>query len=304
MASCIRLRPFNVLPGLETLLQPIVSAFFLPGGHVLHRPLCTAIEVLARNFTQEAAPLLTLAVLSLLSNPQARGLFEFRGGDGDPDTMLGLLSVATCLVREAREWTVLITPEQQAPVLKCVELTLQLAARNTPCNHRDVSLRAVSALSAVLALALDVSAPLHPALLIIMRDQDSMATQGLLVTLFSLNSAAILPKIVRLMADIALLAVACSEAQLDTPVDVVSAAAGQVLQRWLAAARQDLNSAGVLRAEITDALIAQLNWVSVLHHAALQHFGDFGARSEVRKSTQRAVRQLVDAVQRSGAALP
>jgi hypothetical protein len=127
-------------------------------------------------------------------------------------------------------------------------------------------------------------------------------------------------QVVSLMSDTALLAASLALAQLQqqgagvSPEAVCSLAASQ-LGAWLAAARQSVTQSGILSEQAMAALLAQWDWKPVLQQAGLQlahqqHGGGGSTRSptangantaEVRRATQRMVRQLADLIRRTAA---
>jgi len=275
--------------------------------------------------SSQIAHVLASAVGGLLGAESGRRYFRVRGGDADPDTVLGMPSIATCFAREARRWTHHLSPEDPSPIMNCVELTCDLAAANAACNHRKVSHRAIATLSAVMSLALDSSIPMHPALRAVMSERGSTMVQALIITLFSLNSSALVPKIVNLMSETALLAVllsgsagSSSAGELPAPGqcpsdDVICSTAVQILQFWIVRARTSLDAARILPAQTIDAFIAEWDWnavvkqaVSLRHQDAMQN-GQGRENLEIermqKRTNQRVVRLLAEAARRSGAAL-
>ena len=130
------------------------------------------------------------------------------------------------------------------------------------------------------------------------------------------------------MSDMALLAASLALAQLQqqgagVSPEAVCSLAGSQLGAWLAAAQQSVTQSGILSEQAMAALLATWDWQPVLQQAALQLAhqqrqqqqqgggGDGGSTrspaangantAEVRRATQRMVRQLADLIRRTAA---
>ncbi|KAL4542097.1 hypothetical protein Ndes2526B_g06582 [Nannochloris sp. 'desiccata'] len=199
LCSCIHLAPGSITPSLTPLLESLYSTFFLPGGHSMHRILCALLEnttfslpdnsynTLDSNSATKHNQITTLvtAIGSLLTHPMAQKLYSLGGGDADPDAACAVLTLATCLLRQASsntQWSIVLTTPSNnnvppihastatasgtqqphlggvvAPLVECVNLALRLSASNAACNHRGVCQRAIATLSAALVLMMDTS---------------------------------------------------------------------------------------------------------------------------------------------------
>jgi hypothetical protein len=292
LCSCINLAPTTTITptSLTPLLESIYSTFFLPGGHSMHRILCSLLETTTSSeiiYSDEALfnqiTTLVVATGSLFTHPQAQKFYSLGGGDADPETACALLTIATCLLRQAgsTRWnstittmsspsrtgtitnSTAITPPNSTTVqslVECVDLALRLAAANAACNHRGVCQRSIATLSAALVLILDTSctALYRPLLQYTCTTSSSSTTggvvimQGIMLCLLSLYSLSFLPKIVNLMSDVATLATRvyyyCNSGSDGggggANVATVTHAATNMLQEWWNTARMNLSREG------------------------------------------------------------
>ena len=260
----------------------------------MHSTVCAALEAFRAQPVPQ--PFLVDAVGSLLTSPAAQRFYTISGGDTDPEICSALLTTATCLLRQIARQTTQSAPAP-APIVEFVRLALHLSASNAACNHRDVCQRAVSALSAALVLILDNTLSLHNVLLELACAEGAVIMQGAMLCLLSLYSAAFLPKVVNLMSDAAMVAIACCAVPAGAGGDeaMVAAAALAVLQRWWVGARQRLEATNAVPSATNDAVLASWDWTPVVEAATVARLGRRnGGSAEMRRSVQRAVRQLAD----------
>jgi len=151
----------------------------------MHRILCALLESTILNYNQIST--LVTATGTTLTHPMAQKYYSLSAGDADPDAACALMTLATCLLRQASsnsQWKIVLTNSRNtspplasnashatvttshqeplcsgivAPLIQCVNLALRLAASNTACNHRGVCQRAIATLTAALVLILDTS---------------------------------------------------------------------------------------------------------------------------------------------------
>lgn len=297
LTSCMRLAPARMRVELPKILPAIQRA--LPyGGIALSRCICCAVEVVAVDGPSQAQ--VSSAIAATLCSESAQTLLTFRGADAAPDIAVPYLTVATCLLQQARRWTDLSS--SSGSVLQCLQVALQLAAANVACSHKGVAQRSLTALSAALRLALDTSCSMYASALEVAGQQGGVVLSGLFLSLISLNSPSFLPKIVGLVGDVAMLAVASSVAPSVHPrvsFEYVAAAALQLLQAWTGTARQHLTACNAMAAGIINGMTTW-DWTPVLEEAVHHRFnGGSSASAEAHRRMQRITRQLVDAVRRS-----
>ena len=325
LTACISLSPVTIAPYLPSVCTAICDARFQHGSHALHRLLCAALE----NFGAETSlqpPLLTCVGFLLTMEP-AQPFYGLAGGDSDPQVATALLTVANALVRQLSSCSSTIsstatwTHQSPEPLLQCIGLVLRLSAANVACNHRDTCQRAVTSLSATLVLILDSSFPLHLQLIEAARSEGGvMMMRGVILCLISLHSASLLPKIVTMMADVAMIAVEwcwCSSffssnasvaGEEDRAPALVSATLA-LLHEWWVAAQQSLQAAGALPPAVSEVLMKNWHWVDVVDAAVgmklARSASEAGRNSvhgrgaaEVRRGVQRAVRHLADQIRR------
>ena len=162
----------------------------------MHRILCALLET-NLSTTSTLSPVyyintLVTATGSLLTAPAAQKFYVLGGGDQEPDAACAVLTIATCLLRQASstQWNIVMSTADSAntgvntnacintnqsgvggvvvvgPLVECVNLALRLSAANAACNHRGVCQRAIATLSAAIVLILDSSCTaLHSPLL-------------------------------------------------------------------------------------------------------------------------------------------
>jgi hypothetical protein len=215
MASCLRMYPEYIAPGLKDVLAQasIIMLQPLKGSSTMHKVICTALDVYgeakasAPSGMAETRQTLVLAFDNLLHHPRVAALGNLWQGDADPDLAVAVLSIAAAYVRSTlSSWLEASQNESEEIKLfsSTIEFVFKLGISNMGCNHRDIAQRSLSLVLAILRAGREpgnahnmsnVAALYAPIIL-----------KQLRVDVSRLPTAAALPKMVSILTEIALLA--------------------------------------------------------------------------------------------------